>query len=78
MYVLYDMVPRARSAQSRAGKLSALSPHTPFAPSTLRRTFLRSEFFRGMHPDTRSLILTGCGDSGRDARALEGDSLRAE
>ena len=78
MYVLYDMVPRTRSARSRPGKLSALSPQTPFASSTLRRTFPRSEFFRGMYPDTRSLFLMGCGDSKREARALEDGLLRAE
>ncbi|KAI5889992.1 uncharacterized protein SCHCODRAFT_02334145 [Schizophyllum commune H4-8] len=50
------MTPYARSAQSRAGNLSALSPQLPSVSSTLPR----------------------CGDSGRDARALEDDILRAE
>ncbi|KAI5899796.1 uncharacterized protein SCHCODRAFT_02020897 [Schizophyllum commune H4-8] len=66
-----------RRALLRTGKLSALLPQIPLTSSTHPRTFSRPEIFRGVHPDTRSLFLTLCGDSGRDT-AGENVDVEAE
>ena len=68
---------RAERLPTGRQALGALAPNS-LAFSTLPRTFPRSEVFRGMYPDTRSLFLIGCGDSKREARALEDGLLRAE